>query len=42
MSMETMSPSTSGRRFGMPCTTCSLTLAQMTAGNGGFPLVEQG
>ncbi len=42
VSIETMSPSRSGRRLGMPCTTCSLTLAQITAGNGGFPLTELG
>ena len=42
VSMETMSPAFSGRRLGMPCTTCSLMLAQMTAGNGGFPLTELG
>ena len=29
-----MSPSTSGLLFGMPWTTCSLTLVQVAAGNG--------
>ena len=42
VSIETTSPSRSGRRLGMPWTTCSLTLAQMTAGNGGFPRTELG
>ena len=42
VSIERMSPSRNGRRFGMPCTTCSFTLAQITAGKGGFPFVEQG
>ena len=42
VSIETMSPSRKGRRLGMPWTTCSLMLAQMTAGNGGFPLTELG
>ena len=32
MSIEMMSPSTSGRSFGMPCTTCSFTDAQIVAG----------
>jgi hypothetical protein len=32
MSMEMMSPSTIGRSFGMPCTTCSFTDAQIVAG----------
>ena len=32
MSIETMSPSVSGRSFGMPCTTCSFTDAQIVAG----------
>jgi NAD+ synthetase len=37
MSMLTRSPSVSRRRGdGMPCTTSSLTLAQITPGNGGF------
>ncbi len=42
VSTETTSPSCRGRRLGMPWTTASLTLAQMTAGNAGFPLVELG
>ena len=35
-SMETMSPSVSTRSPGMPCTTSSLTEAQIVAGNGGW------
>ena len=31
-SIETMSPSTSGRDPGMPCTTCSFTETQIVAG----------
>jgi len=34
-SIEITSPSTSSRGPGMPCTTSSLTDAQMVAGNGG-------
>ncbi len=36
-SMEITSPSTSTRLPGMPCTTSSLTEAQIVAGNGGWP-----
>ena len=32
MSIDTMSPSTSGRVDGMPCTTCSFTDAHTVAG----------
>ena len=32
MSIDTMSPSTSGRFDGIPCTTCSFTDAQIVAG----------
>ena len=42
VSIETMSPSRSGRRFGMPCTTCSFTLAQITAGKGWLSLGRAG
>ncbi len=35
-SMEMTSPSRSTRSPGMPCTTSSLTEAQMVAGNGGW------
>jgi hypothetical protein len=35
-SMEMTSPSTSVRAPGMPCTTSSLTEAQIVAGNGGW------
>ena len=36
-SMETTSPSASTRSPGMPCTTSSLTDAQIVPGNGGCP-----
>ena len=42
VSTETMSPALSGRRLGMPWTTCWLTLVQVTAGNGGLPLGRAG
>ena len=36
-SIEMTSPSSSTRAPGIPCTTSSLTEAQMVAGNGGWP-----
>ena len=42
VSTERTSPSFSGLRLGMPWTTASFTLAQMTAGKAGLPLTEFG